>query len=64
LPAVFEEPYRHVKSYAPIALVVMGGLCTSTILTLLILPAVYILLDDATQAWRQLRGLLARASSI
>jgi HAE1 family hydrophobic/amphiphilic exporter-1 len=62
LPSVFGEPYRHVKSYAPMALVVMGGLCTSTILTLLVLPAVYTLFDDAAQAWRQLRGLLVRAS--
>jgi HAE1 family hydrophobic/amphiphilic exporter-1 len=62
LPSVFGEPYRHVHVYAPIALVVMGGLCSSTILTLLILPAVYTLFDDATLAWRQLRGLLVRAS--
>ncbi len=62
LPSVFGATYRHVRSYAPIALVVMGGLCTSTVLTLLILPAVYALFDDAMQAWRQLRGLLARAS--
>ena len=64
LPSVFGEASRHVRLYAPIALVVMGGLCTSTVLTLLILPAVYTLFDDAMQAWRQLRGLLARAPSV
>lgn len=60
LPSVFGATYRHVRIYAPIALVVMGGLCTSTILTLLILPAVYALFDDAQQAWRQLRWLLVQ----
>ncbi len=60
LPSVFGATYRHVRIYAPIAMVVMGGLCTSTVLTLLILPAVYALFDDAMQAWRQLRGLLVK----
>lgn len=59
LPSIFGATHRHVRSYAPIALAVMGGLCTSTVLTLIILPAVYVLFDDAVQAWRQLRGLLA-----
>lgn len=60
LPSMFGATYRHVRIYATIALVVMGGLCTSTILTLLILPAVYALFDDAQQAWRQLQGLLVQ----
>jgi hydrophobic/amphiphilic exporter-1 (mainly G- bacteria), HAE1 family len=64
LPSVFGEASRHVRLYAPIALVVMGGLCTSTVLTLLVLPAVYTLFDDAMQAWRQLRELLMRAPSV
>ena len=62
-PSVVGETYRHVRIYGPIALVIMGGLSTSTVLTLLILPAVYTLFDDAVQAWRQLRWLLAQASS-
>ncbi len=62
LPSVFGGTYRHVRIYAPIALGVMGGLCTSTILTLLILPAVYALFDDALLAWRQLRRLLVQSA--
>ncbi len=60
LPSIFGATHRHVKIYAPIALVVMGGLCTSTILTLLILPAVYALFDDAMRTWRQLWDLLVQ----
>lgn len=62
LPDVFGATNRYVKIYAPIGLAMMGGLCTSTVLTLLILPAVYTLFDDVILAWRQLRGLLAQAS--
>ncbi len=60
LPDIFGATNRFVKIYAPIGLAVMGGLCTSTVLTLLILPAVYALFDDAMIAWRQLRWLLAQ----
>ncbi len=60
LPEVFGATNRYVKIYAPIGLVVMGGLGTSTVLTLLILPAAYALFDDAIMAWRQLRGLLGQ----
>ncbi len=62
LPEVFGATNRYVKIYAPIGLAVMGGLCTSTVLTLLILPAVYALFDDAMIAGRQLRGLLVKGS--
>jgi HAE1 family hydrophobic/amphiphilic exporter-1 len=64
LPSVFGSTYQHVRLYAPIAMVVMGGLSTSTILTLLILPPVYTLFDDAMLAWRQLRGLLAGSREV
>jgi multidrug efflux pump subunit AcrB len=35
-------------SWAPIGLVIIGGLTTSTFLTLLIIPTIYSLVDDAT----------------
>lgn len=38
---------------APMATAVIGGLCTSTVLTLFVVPVVYSLLDDAA---RRLRG--------
>jgi Cu/Ag efflux pump CusA len=55
LPAVFGPAESHVAVYGPIALVIVGGLCTSTVLTLVLLPAVYALLDDISavtcQVW-------------
>jgi len=39
---------------APMAVTVIGGLLTSTLLTLVLIPAVYTIMDDFT-------GLLARA---
>lgn len=54
-PAFFGPAQRHIAIYGPIGLVVIGGLCTSTVLTLLLLPAVYALLDEASAIVRQLR---------
>ena len=36
---------------APMATAVIGGLCTSTILTLFVVPVVYSLLDDVQLLW-------------
>jgi multidrug efflux pump subunit AcrB len=45
---------------APMAIVVIGGLITSTFLSLLVIPVVYTFVDDAMAAsgrlWRRLRG--------
>jgi HAE1 family hydrophobic/amphiphilic exporter-1 len=38
---------------APMATVVIGGLLTSTILTLFVVPAVYSLLDDVVLIYRR-----------
>lgn len=35
--------------YVPLATAVIGGLATSTVLTLFVVPAVYVLIDDATR---------------
>lgn len=48
LPGVFGAVEGRAASWAPIGLVIIGGLTTSTFLTLLILPTVYSILDDAT----------------
>ncbi|MCP4202709.1 MAG: efflux RND transporter permease subunit [bacterium] len=48
LPSVFGTVEGRAASWAPIGLVIIGGLTTSTFLTLLILPTVYSILDDAT----------------
>jgi HAE1 family hydrophobic/amphiphilic exporter-1 len=47
LPSIFGTVEGRAASWAPIGLVIIGGLTTSTFLTLLILPTVYSLLDDA-----------------
>lgn len=45
---------------APMALTVIGGLVTSTLLTLLVIPVVYDLLDRRADAWYVERGRRAR----
>jgi hydrophobic/amphiphilic exporter-1 (mainly G- bacteria), HAE1 family len=47
LPSVFGQPEGRAAFWAPVGLVILGGLTTSTFLTLLIIPTVYTLLDDA-----------------
>jgi hydrophobic/amphiphilic exporter-1 (mainly G- bacteria), HAE1 family len=46
---------------APMAHAVIGGLITSTILTLFVVPAVYTILDDLSSGWARRRE--ARATS-
>ncbi len=41
---------------APMAIVVIGGLITSTFLSLLVVPVVFTYVDDVVQALRRLRG--------
>jgi multidrug efflux pump subunit AcrB len=47
---------------SPMGMIAIGGLAASTFLTLLIVPVVYTLLDDAQsgvlRGWRALRGRL------
>ncbi|MEM7586577.1 MAG: efflux RND transporter permease subunit [Acidobacteriota bacterium] len=40
-------------TWAPVGLVILGGLTTSTFLTLMILPTVYSMIDDATRFLRR-----------
>lgn len=40
---------------APMAQAIIGGLITSTILTLFVIPIVYSLLDDLKRAFKKLR---------
>ncbi len=47
---------------APMALTVIGGLAVSTLLTLIVIPVVYDLLDRRGDAWYAARGRRARAS--
>jgi len=45
-PQWFGEVEGRAANWAPIGLVIVGGLTTSTFLTLMILPTVYSLIDD------------------
>jgi multidrug efflux pump subunit AcrB len=46
LPEVFGQPEGRAAFWAPVSLVILGGLTTSTFLTLLVIPTLYSLADD------------------
>jgi HAE1 family hydrophobic/amphiphilic exporter-1 len=48
------------ESRAPLAVVIMGGVISSTLLTLVLVPAIYTILDDAKVALGRLTGRLPR----
>ncbi|MFQ5701326.1 MAG: efflux RND transporter permease subunit, partial [Acidobacteriota bacterium] len=58
LPQWFGPLEGRAASWAPIGLVIVGGLTTSTFLTLMIIPTIYSLLDDATCFMRRVAGSL------
>src|SRR5256885_17067863 len=45
---------------APMAVTVIGGLLTSTLLTLVLIPAVYTIMDDFTGAFTSVPALIRR----
>jgi len=47
-PGLFGPVEGRAGTWAPIGLVIMGGLTTSTFLTLVIIPTIYSLIDDLT----------------
>jgi HAE1 family hydrophobic/amphiphilic exporter-1 len=47
---------KGTETQAPMATAVIGGLTTSTLLTLLVIPVVYTLLDDLTTRFRRPRA--------
>jgi HAE1 family hydrophobic/amphiphilic exporter-1 len=55
---VFGPLEGRAASWAPISLVIVGGLTTSTFLTLIIIPTIYSLIDDLSR----FAGRVARAS--
>lgn len=52
-PEVFGAVEGRAASWAPIGLVIIGGLTTSTFLTLMIIPTLYSLIDDLTRFARR-----------
>ncbi len=59
LPQWFGPLEGRAASWAPIGLVIVGGLTTSTFLTLMIIPTIYSLIDDASRFLRR----VARAAA-
>ena len=55
LPQVFGSPEGRAAFWSPVGLVLLGGLASSTILTVTVIPVVYTLVDDTT---RFLRGVM------
>ncbi len=57
-PQWFGPLEGRAATWAPIGLVIIGGLTTSTFLTLLIIPTLYSLIDDLTRFTRRVAGAL------
>ncbi|MCA9707425.1 MAG: efflux RND transporter permease subunit [Myxococcales bacterium] len=61
LPLAFSEPTGEGIPYGPFGKTLVGGMITSTVLTLLVVPITYTFLDDLRQAgmtwWTRLRSM-------
>jgi HAE1 family hydrophobic/amphiphilic exporter-1 len=55
-PQWFGPVEGRAATWAPIGLVIIGGLTTSTFLTLIIIPTIYSLVDDFTRFIRRVAG--------
>jgi HAE1 family hydrophobic/amphiphilic exporter-1 len=53
-PGVFGPQEGRSAMYAPVGLAVVGGLLTSTPLTLFLMPVVYVMLDDLAEGLRKI----------
>ena len=53
LPMVYGTAEGFSRSWGPIGLVVVSGLATSTLLTLVLAPTLYSLLDDVAEWTRE-----------
>ena len=49
LPSVFGAPDGRAAFWAPVGLVILGGLTTSTFLTVMVIPTIYSLIDDLSR---------------
>ena len=59
--ALLSAPGSEYRS--PMALVLIGGMSSSTLLTLIVVPTLYTYLDDMRQRWFRFRGKDAVAST-
>jgi HAE1 family hydrophobic/amphiphilic exporter-1 len=51
------------ESNAPLSITVIGGMVTSTLLTLVVVPAVYSLMDDGVARWKKLMGRVSHGGA-
>ncbi len=59
LPQIFGTLEGRAAQWAPVGLIIMGGLTTSTFLTLMIIPTIYSLIDDLSKFfWRVARTVV------
>jgi HAE1 family hydrophobic/amphiphilic exporter-1 len=54
LPSIFGAPDGRAAFWAPVGLVILGGLTTSTFLTVMVIPTVYSLIDDLSAFVRRI----------
>jgi HAE1 family hydrophobic/amphiphilic exporter-1 len=54
LPSVFGAPDGRAAFWAPVGLVILGGLTMSTFLTVMVIPTVYSLIDDLSNFVRRI----------
>jgi HAE1 family hydrophobic/amphiphilic exporter-1 len=54
LPGIFGAPDGRAAFWAPVGLVILGGLTTSTFFTVMVIPTVYSLIDDLSEFVRRI----------
>jgi HAE1 family hydrophobic/amphiphilic exporter-1 len=60
LPGIFGAPEGRAAFWAPVGLVILGGLTTSTFFTVMVIPTVYSLVDDLAVFCRRVVAEVAR----
>ena len=63
LPSIFGAPDGRAAFWAPVGLVILGGLTTSTLLTVMVIPTVYSLIDDLTVFVRRIASYVLHGPS-
>jgi HAE1 family hydrophobic/amphiphilic exporter-1 len=64
LPSVFGAPDGRAAFWAPVGLVILGGLTMSTFLTVMVIPTVYSLIDDLSVFLRRIVAALLQPASV
>ena len=63
IPMVFRTAEGTARIWGPMGLVVVSGLASSTILTLILLPTVYSLMDDLSRYFRRVAAVSSARSA-